>query len=459
MSTFSSLGTALSALYAQQHGMDLTGQNVANANTDGYSRQRVRLEAMGGVAGPQIFTRSMQPGAGVKVVDFQRIRDAFLEQRALTEQSSTTALQAGQTALSRIELSFSEPGPNGLQSQLSEFWGSWDDLANRPGDVGARSQVVERAQTLVQGFNRAAGDLVSLRNSLTDQLRSRVDEINAQAGRIAELNNSIQSSVQAGLSPNELLDQRDQLINQLSNLVGISTRDGAAGTVDVFVGGSALVRGPNTETLGVTTDAQGNATVMWNRLGVRADLAGGGEAGGLQNAINTTIPTYQSRLDALANQLRDAVNTQHQAGDDLVAGQPTDPFFTGSGAAGLAVNPTIVADPNRVAAAAAGAGALDSANALAMAGLGDGVGSPDAVYRALISDLGADAQRVNRQADIQSQIASQVDAARKAQSSVNLDEEMTNMIAYQHAYDAAAKFMTAVDQTLDTLIHMGVVGR
>lgn len=458
MSSFASLGTALSALYAQRHGMDLTGQNVANANTEGYSRQRVRMEAMGGVTGAQLFSRRMMPGGGVRVVDFQRIRDAFLELRALQEQSADAALRTDQTVLSRMELSFSEPGPNGLQAQLAEFWGSWDDLASRPGDVGARSQVVERATTVVEAFNRAAGDLTSLRASLTDQLRSRLADVDNSAARIAELNQSIQSAVQAGLPPNELLDQRDRLVDQLSSVIGVTTRDGPAGTVDVFVGGSALVRGVTTEPLGVTTDALGNATVTWTRLGVRADVSGG-EVGGLQRAVDSTIPAYQARLDQLADQLRDTVNAQHVAGDDLVAGQPTDPFFTGSGAAGLAVNPAVAADPNRVAAAAVGAGTLDAANALALAALGEQAGGPDATYRALISDLGADAQRANRQVDIQAQIAAQVDAARKAESSVNLDEEMTNMITYQHAYDAAARFMTAVDQSLDTLIHMGVVGR
>lgn len=459
MSSFASLGTALSALYAQRHGMDITGQNVANANTDGYSRQRVRMEAMGGVTGAQLHSRRMMAGGGVKVVDFQRLRDSFLELRALQEQSAGAALRTSQTTLARIELSFSEPGPNGLQAQLAEFWSGWDDLANRPGDPGARSQVLERAATVVEGFNRAASDLVGLRASLTDQLRSRLNDVNNAAARIAELNQSIQSATNAGLSPNELLDQRDRLVNELSNLVTVSTRDGAAGSVDVYVGGSALVRGNTTEALGVTVDTvTGDATVTWSRLGVAAELAGG-ETGGLVAAVNTVVPGYQQRLDQVADTFRTTVNTQHVAGDDLVPATPTDPLFTGSGAAGLAVNPAVAADPNRVAAAAAGAGALDAGNALAMADLAGLVNGPDSQYRSLIADLGADAQRANRQVSIQGQIAAQVDAARKAQSSVNLDEEMTNMIAFQHAYDAAARFMTAVDQTLDTLLNMGMVGR
>lgn len=458
MSSFASLGTALSSLYAQRHALDVTGQNVANANTEGYSRQRVRMEAMGGVSGAQVFSRRTSPDGGVRVVDFERVRDTFLELRALQEQSASASAQGTQGVLSRIELSFSEPGPNGLQAQMADFWAGWDDLANRPGDPGARSQVLERARSVADGFNRAATDLAKLQTSATDQLRSRLTDMNEAATQIAALNQAIQNSVHAGLSANELMDRRDLLVNQLSSIASVSTREGEAGSLDVYVDGNALVRGDTTEALGVAVDVSGTATVTWTRLGVRATL-GGGEAGALVAAINTVIPGYRQRLDQVADQFRDTVNTQHQLGDDLVPVDPTDPLFTGSGAAGLTVNAVIVADPNRVAAAAAGAGALDSANALAMAALAGMNGGPDASYRALIADLGADAQRANRQVSIQTQIAGQVDAARKAQSSVNLDEEMTNMIAFQHAYDAAARFMTAVDQTLDTLLRTGMVGR
>lgn len=458
MSTFASLGTALSALYAQRQALDVTGQNVANANTEGYSRQRVRMEAMGGVSGARIFSRRMSPDGGVRVVDFERVRDTFLELRALQEQSASASLQSTQSVLSRVELSFSEPGPNGLQAQLADFWAGWDDLASRPGDSGARSQVVERARSVADGFNRAATDLVTLRTSVTEQLRSRLAEVNDAASQIAGLNQSIQNALHSGPAPNELLDQRDLLVNRLSSIVSLSTREGEAGAVDVYVGGSTLVRGNTTEVLGLAVGTGGNATVDWSRLGLRADVSGG-ETGGLLAAVNSVLPAYQQRLDQVADRFRTTVNTQHLLGDDLVAATPTDPLFTGSGAAGLAVNAVVAADPNRLAAAAAGAGTLDSANALAMAELANGAGGPDAAYRALISDLGADTQRASRQVGIQNQIAGQVDAARKAQSSVNLDEEMTNMIGFQHAYDAAARFMTAVDQTLDTLMRTGMVGR
>lgn len=458
MSTFSSLGTALSALYAQRQGLDTTGQNVANANTEGYSRQRIRMEATGGATGAQLFSRRTSPDGGVRVVDFQRVRDTFLELRALQENAASASLQSTQTVLSRAELSFSEPGPNGLQAQMADFWASWDDLGNRPNDPGARSQVIEQAKTVVDGFSRAGADLASLQASVTDQLKSRVSDINTTASQIAQLNQAIQNATNSGMTPNDLLDQRDLLITQLSSLVGVTTRDGDAGSVDVFVGGSSLVRGANSEPLGVDVSGAGTASVMWSRLGVAADV-GGGEAGALVSAVNTVIPGYRQRLDTVVNQFRDTVNTQHQAGDDLVPGGTTDPLFTGSGATGLAVNATIVADPNRLAAAGAGAGALDSSNALAMAALANLPGGPDASYRSLISDLGADSQRADRQLTIQTQIAGQVDAARKSQSSVNLDEEMTNMISFQHAYDAAARYMTAVDQTLQTLMSTGMVGR
>ena len=471
---FVSLNTGLSALSAQQHGLDVTGQNIANANTDGYSRQRVRLEATGGLAAAAIFSRSLTPGGGVRALGFERLRDAFLDARALQEHATDASLRTTQSVLSRLELSFAEPGDNGIQEQLAAFWAGWDDVANRPGDTGARVQLLELGRTVAASFTRVAHDLASLRDASRGQLEARVNDVNQAAERIAELNTTIQSAVNAGLSPNDLLDQRDRLIGDLAGLAGVTTRPGDAGTADVFIGGTALVRGSTVDALAVTApDAAGTVEVRWGPLGPRADL-GGGELAGLVDAVDETLPVWQHSLDDAACSVRDTVNRVQAEGFDQ-AGAAGTPMFSGAGAGDLAV---ALEDPAGVAARAGtwnggtppawipAEGTLGGGNALRAAGLGGasswedtvthegGLAAPDGVYRTLVNALGTAVQRVDRKVELQTRITAQVDSARQAQAGVNLDEEMTNMLMFQRAYQAAARFMASVDETLDTLLRI-----
>jgi flagellar hook-associated protein 1 FlgK len=457
---FVTLNTALSALYAQQHGLDVTGQNVANVNTDGYTRQRVRTTAVGSPSGAAIHSTSFSAGQGVRTVGFDRLQDEFLERRALQENSVLSGLTTSRDVLDRIERSFNEPGENGIQAQMSKLWSAWGDVANRPGDPGARTQLVEVASTVAAEFNRLTSSFGGLRDSLTQQLGARVADVNATATAVADLNARIQTAVNAGSSPNDLLDERDRLVSHIATLTDVTIRSGPAGTVDVLVGGTALVRGADANNIDVTTSPSGSVALSWRGIGTPVDVTGG-EIGSLASAVNVVVPGYQAQLDAVANQLRTAVNTQHAAGADSMVPPTTPPvdFFVGTGAADFAVNPAVVSDPRLVAAAAAGAGPLDGANAQAIARLSEQVSGPDAAYRNLVTTLGIDAQRANRRVDTQTDIARQVDEARKSQASVSLDEEMTNMLMYQHAYEAAARLMTTVDETLDVLMRTGVVGR
>jgi flagellar hook-associated protein 1 FlgK len=457
---FVTLNTALSALYAQQHGLDVTGQNVANANTDGYTRQRIRTSAIGSPSGVAIHSTSFSAGQGVRTVGFDRLQDAFLERRALQEQSTLSGLTTTRDVLDRIERSFNEPGENGIQAQLSKLWGAWSDVANRPTDPGARTQLGEVAATLAGDFNRLASDFGALRDSLTQQLGARVADVNATAVAVAELNARIQTSVNAGGSPNDLLDERDRLVGHIAELADVTIRSGPAGTVDILVGGTAVVRGAAASSMNLTASASGAVSLSWNGYGTPVDVTGG-EVGSLAAGVNTVVPGYLAQLDVVANQLRTAVNAQHALGADGMT-PPTSPpvdFFSGTGAGDLAVNPLILSDPRLIAAGASGAGALDGANAQAIARLSEQLSGPDAAYRNMVTTLGIDAQRASRRVDTQTDISRQVDEARKSQASVSLDEEMTNMLMYQHAYEAAARLMTTVDETMDVLMRTGVVGR
>ena len=463
MSTFSGLNVGLSSLYAQRRGLEVTGHNIANANTDGYSRQRVRLQSEGGPVVPAYWSRWNGAGNGVTVADVQRLRDVFLESRAVVERGNDSALRGRQVVLGRVEAILAEPGELGLQSQLAEFWSGWDDVANQPTDSAARSQMLERARTLANGLNTAARRIDEQWTASYEQLSATVKDVNAAAEAVAQLNEAVMRATKAGLSPNDLADQRDLLVQRLGELTGASVRLGEAGSVDVYLGGTALVRGAEAEALalggatGLTTPA-GTVSVAWARDGYA--VAPGGSLGGLQASLNDVLPRYRDGLDTVAMRLRTTVDTQHRAGFDAT-GTPGGDFFSGTSAADLAL---AVTDPSRVAASdspgATGTGDRGGANAAAMAELAHLADGPDVLHRRAVVQLGVETQTANRRVAIQGDILRQVDAAREAEAGVNLDEEMTNMLAYQRGYEGAARFVTAVDQMLETLINRtGLVGR
>lgn len=467
MSEFFGLRIALSSLYAQRQGLEVTGHNVANVNTEGYSRQRVGLLAAGGNTVPAIHSIWAGAGAGVGVTGIDRLRDQFLEARALTEHSVESGLRQSQQILARAELVFAEPSPNGLQAQLSELWAGWGDIANQPTDLAARSQLLERAKTLASGVNQIRDDLAALWTSSVEQLTVTVDAVNATAARVAELNGAIERAVKGGLSPNDLADQRDLLALRLAETVGATIRPQSAGVIDVFVGGTALVRGSRAEALQVavpTGTTVGNADtqpvqVQWVKDGYPASV-GGGTAGGLLDAVNRALPGYRAEIDAVAASLASKVNDGQATGYDL-GGAPGQPLFSWNTASGMSVT---LADPAALAAASeppqVGVPSTDGRNAIQMAELATAVDGPDQAYRSFIVALGVETQAVNRRVDIQADITRQVDAARDSESGVNLDEEMANMVAYQQAYSAAARVLTAVDQMLESLIKgTGIVGR
>ena len=463
MSSFSGLNVGLSSLYAQRRGLEVTGHNIANANTEGYSRQRARLQADGGPVVPAYYSRWNGAGNGVTVADVQRLRDVFLESRAVQERGSEAGLRGRSVVLGRVEAILSEPGDLGLQAQLSEFWSGWDDVANQPTDLAGRSQLLQRAQTLATGLNQASDRLAAQWSASHEQLGATVHDINATAQAVAALNAGVMSATKAGLSPNDLSDQRDLLVQRLGDLAGVSLRTGDAGSVDVYVGGTALVRGASAERLAVggpttLTTPAGTASLAWERDGQPAPA--GGAAAGLLAAVNEVLPRYRDGLDAVAVSLRDRVNAQHRLGFDPT-GAPGGDFFSGTSAKNLAV---ALAGPGAIAASSSpgadGTGDRGGANAAAMAELAGSPNGPDARYRTTIVELGVDAQTANRRLAIQSDILRQVEAQRESEAGVNLDEEMANMLAYQRGYEGAARFVTAVDQMLDTLINRtGLVGR
>jgi flagellar hook-associated protein 1 FlgK len=446
MGTFDGLSTGLSALYAQRRAVEVAGQNIANVNTEGYSRQRVGMVADAGPVTPGIFSRYEGSGMGVRSVDIVRLRDQFLEARAQREQATAGYLSTMQTSLGRIELAVGEPSDTGISAQLSDFWAGWDDVGLNPADPAARAQLVERAATLAASIRQLDGSLSTLGDASTAQLSAVVANVNATATRIAELNGSIRSATSAGMSANELEDQRDLFVLQLSEQIGATARITDDGGIDVYIGSMALVRGATTEALTVDIGSgPGSVRVAWADDGLAATT--GGEAAGLLETINVVVPGQRSEVAAVSQRLHDDVNAIHTTGFDQDGNAGGD-FFT-MGPNGIEVAAGLTASTRAVAASAT-AGAVDGSIAQQLATQT----GPDTAYREMVVRLGVTTQAVNRRVEVQDSIVRQVDAARESEAGVNIDEEMTNLVAFQHAYSAAARFVTVVDELVDTIIRM-----
>ena len=477
MSTFSGLSTALSALFAQRRGLDVTGQNVANANTEGYSRQRVTFDSVGPPTTPAFFSTYEGAGGGVTVDDVRRLRDTFLELRAQTEHGRSGFLSERRDALRQVEALLAEPGSTGIAAQLSEFWRSWHDVANRPGDAAARSQLLQRGNTLTDSIGKTYAAFEAQWNAARTQLETVATEVNTTAAAVAELNLAIRRDTQAGIPTNELSDRRDLLVLKLADMVGVSSRGGEDGTIDVYLGGTALVRGATSETLqvsgapqlaSVTAASPIYVSLTWANDGYPVTV-GGGRAAGLLDTVNAVLPEYATKLDAFAASLAGQVNGAHASGWGL-DGNTGRNFFTGSTAATIR---TAFSDVRFVAASGIGPtppppppapapapGNLDGSKATQVAALGIAATGPDIAYRTLVVELGVQTQTAIRRTETQSSITVALDASRDAAAGVDVDEEMVNMLAFQRAYEGAARLLTAVDEALDTLINRtGLVGR
>ncbi len=489
MSGFSSLNVASTALRAQQRAIDVTGQNVANVNTDGYSRQRVELRAMGGTAVPAIHSVSSPVGNGVNADQVIRIRDVFLERRGQVETARTAQLAQVSGALGTVEAALREPGDSGLQSMLADVWAGFSAVSSSPTEAGARREVLERLDTLAAGMRTTRNTLDGQWTQTRDDLIVLAADVNATSASIADLNTQIRQAVRSGLPSNELSDRRDLLVMQLSEKVGATAVPSSDGMVDVVVGGTTLVASGTALGLRVEgaagpdgVDGTDNPRLVTVPGGTTLPV--GGTAGGQLTVLTDALPRYRDALDQLARDLVQDLNAVHAGGLDStgvthaggwdLAGDAGEVLLDdGSGLATFTIadvnagNITLrITEPGKLAAAAVGKDQLggrvsaDGRNADAFSQLGSRSVGVDADYRQLVVSLGVESAVATRDLQVQTVISTRVDAARESASGVSLDEEMTTMLSFQHAYSAAARMVTAIDEALDTLINRtGVVGR
>lgn len=441
-SSFSGLTNALTALNAARYGLDVTGQNISNANTTGYVRQRAELAETGSVPGVSQLYASQRPNSTVTVAGTSRLNDPVIDMRARSEHGRNTYLQTTAGTMSSVESLYDEPSDNGLAEQLNNFWNSWASVANNPGDTAARNVVLQNAASVAGALNQSSDALSRLSDSLSSQANAAVGTVNNAATELAQLNGTIAANNATGHIDNSLLDVRDTLLMSMADTAGAQSTINADGTATVDIGGQNVVSGTTATSLSLTAG---------NQLLVGGTPAGtaSGQLQSYLDGLNTTIPKYSAQLDQVASALASTVNGAQSGGYDL-SGNPGGPLFSGTTAGTISV---AITDPKQLAASGTPGGNLDGSVALSMSHLGSVSGGADEAYRSLVGALATESQRAGEQATVQQSVTTSVDSLADAASGVSIDEETTNLLTYQRAYQASSRVLTTVDETLDTLIN------
>jgi flagellar hook-associated protein 1 FlgK len=448
ISTFNGIQTSLRGLLAQQRALDVTSHNISNASTVGYTRQEVTLAASTPMTVPTSSGAAAGSlGTGVDVQAYRRVRDQFLDLQYRGQNMALGEQTARSDALAQVELSFGEPGDNGIASALEKFWSAWGDLTNAADGAAARQSLVDQARDLTQRINDLQSGLAGARQRAADeytQLAGAGGEVNRMASDLAATLNAIRDAEMTGAQPNDLYDRRDLLLDQLSTMGQVSVTPSPAGSVDVSVGGITIVDAD--DTTGVATVPAGTFPLSFGTT------SPGGRLGGLLDLQSATGPigSYQTDLAAMAQSLADSVN-------GIYAATGTNFFTFGTGASGL---PEIKLNEPAISATTLVGGVggqADNSLALAISNLRGG--DADWRYQQLVTRMGNEVAQAQRSEATAQVLTDNLKDRRESVSGVSLDEEMTNIIRFQRAYQASARAMTTTDEMLDTLINrVGRVG-
>ncbi|MDX6326564.1 MAG: flagellar hook-associated protein 1, partial [Nocardioidaceae bacterium] len=462
--SFSSINTALTALRYNRVAMDTASQNIANVNTDGYTRRRVESATAGTPTTPAMWSRSQDAGSGVRITGTSRLTDAFIDARVRSEHGKQSYLDVRSGVLDRLDTGIGEPSDNGLSAMMADFRQSWSDLANSPSTSAARTQVIAKAQALVTAVAAQANNFSTEAGDQRTQLNGMVQDVNSIASDLAGTNKAIAAASLDGSDAGNLLDQRDQLALRLSELTGGKAAVNAAGGLDFSVNGVALVTGGLTGTLQVATGVTASGAADGNPVtfqisdpinGTTAVPAGvGGGIGGVTDLLDKTIPGYVAGLNAVVTTLADQVNTLHENGYDK-NGAPGAAFFSYDPTDPSGTLTVAITQPDQLAASSLPGGVVDGANADALSGLTDA----ESAYQQLVTGFGAAVASEKQVTASQQALTDQVDGSHEQLAGVDLDEETLSLVQYQRGYEAAARVLTTVDSMLDTLInHTGLVG-
>lgn|GEM_PF-2328509 len=429
MGTFTGLRIGLSSLQSQQAAIEVTSGNVANVNTPGYHRRRV------------VMSESPTTPGGVAVVDVTRIKSNYLYARIEAAEAEKAAAQVSSEIMQQVEFILGATPDKSLSSILDRFFNALRELSAKPEDPSLRTVVVETGRDVAAAFNSLHSALSELQKSLGAQADQLVEQALKSARTAAEAN---AKAAQAGSKHPELADRRDQALRELAQVLGTkSSPDGSA----AFIGGTSVVQDGWLREFGLTYSADGTQLIWLESGGAVQNVKGSlGETLRLRNEV---LPAYIKQLDDLALSFANAVNELHKQGIDLDGNAGSELFFA-STAADIRINPDIASSPRKLAVSESGAPG-DGGIARRIADLADTVGEQ---YRTMLGRLGAEVRASRERAELAETSLQTLTVQEQSVSGVSLDEELSNLIQFQRAYEAAARIVSISNELALTILRM-----
>jgi flagellar hook-associated protein 1 FlgK len=451
MSLSRALNVAQTGLQVYQAALDITSNNISNSSNTSYTRQKVIL----GSATPTSSGNFLW-GNGVTLEDIQRVRDTLTDTQIRTNNSSYSYNDQSSTVLGNIQTLFTEPSSNGLSDVTSSFFTSWQNLAVTPDSVSLRNNVIQAAQALSDKIKTINDGIASVKKDTVTELNGKITTLNTDLKQIQNLNGQITAASTSGQSANDLMDTRDNLIDEISNLTNVNVTYDSTGAAVVTIGGTLAV--DRTTSNQFSANEINGKMVIQSSNGTALSSLSGGEIIALTDTYNNKIPEYQSSLDSFANRLMTSVNSLHNTGYSITNSTTSGANFFDSYSDGtLNINQDLVNDPNKIAISTDGT----ASNGDIATSIADLLNQKDSSgntivdnYTTLISNIGSDVQYATNQADSYKTLLTQLNTQKSSYSGVSLDEEMTNVIQYQRSYEACAKVLSTANEMLKTLLTM-----
>ncbi len=481
MSSFRGVGIAMSAVFANQRALDVTGHNISNVNTPGYTRQLISNSgSFYQKIGYSGNGKMMQLGYGVDVQEIRQYRDEFLDRKFKKENTSLGYWGTRFSSVEELEAIFNDNSEDGLQAVMNNFWNSWEQLSKPTGGLTARAMVKENAIAFVETVKTMDNTLMNFRRSKDTEIKETIAKVNKMAKNLAELNLEIKKLESHGVTANDLRDQRNHILDDLSKLAKIQVV--VTDSINVSLEGRMLVEGSQYEQIGLVPDSAnaGFLRLVWASNGGRLDVTEG-SIYSLFESRDVLVKGYREHLNQFVIGIAAEVNTLHINGYG-VKNDTHRRFFVNTLNASddnidlstIAYNPELN-DYDNIAAGEEFGNFEDNRIALAIAELRqndyysaegyDPSGTMrkynfDEFYRNLISDLGNKGQEAFTAVEAQRLLVEQIEYRRQAMSAVSIDEEMSNMIKFEHSYNAAARVVNVMDEMIEMLVsRTGLAGR
>jgi flagellar hook-associated protein 1 FlgK len=438
------------ALATYQKALDVTSHNVANSSNPNYTRQKVILSN----ETPEMINGYVW-GSGVKIDNIQRVRNNLIDAQVRSNNQSYSYNNQKQLLLGSVEDLFTEPSDLGIDNLMSDFLNSWSKLSVTPNSTTLRANVISAAQQLSSKVSSISEGLDTAKGDILTDLKTKVETVNTYVKQVQSLNQQIFSTEKIGGSASDLLDQRDKVLDQLSNLVNVTISYDSDNSANISIGGVFAADRQNA--VKFSLDANGDSLSLVSEGGAIVNLSGG-EIGASAEVYSKSISEYQKNLDTVMTALVDSVNTEHQKGYTLGENPVTGlNFFEKYKSGSLVVSQNILDDNSLIAVSAdktTGNGDVATAiGNLADKKLINGYTLSE-TYAANVSAMGSDVQNSTQLADSTQLVLESLQKQKTSYSSVSVDEEMTNVIQFQRAYQASARLVTVADEMIKTLIDM-----